>query len=498
MVVPSPTRFPEPPIAARRASGMFAQHDVVKVLLVSHSFPPLGTAGTETYTADLAVGLRARGHATEVFTAAKDISLEDLTLRTRTWRTVPVHELVNNLYYADFRQTWEHPAIERTFAEVLDRVRPDLVHFQHLMYLSAGCVELAHARGLPVVFTLHDYWLQCPRFGQRVHADGAICDTIDHGRCGTCLARFKFGQSPIEKRVGSLVAGVRSGTGINLAPIVRGAAGALNKGEAGEDRPEGAAELERAMAESARLRTETLRTRIVPLVDEFISPSRFLRERFMREWGLPAERIRHVPFGVDLAAFGARERTRSTRPRVAFIGSLVPLKGPHVLLEAWARLPPALRDACDLELYGPARHHPEYRRQLAERARAVGARLAGPLERGAVAEVLAQIDLLVVPSLWFENSPLIIHEARAAGTPLLVSDLGGMAELVREGVDGRRFRIGDAADLARQLQELLSDREQLAQLGRAPFEAPSFHAHVVAIEERYRALVAGRSYEEQA
>ena len=101
---------------------------------------------------------------------------------------------------------------EEVLRELLEELRPDVVHFMHLLYLSAGCVAQAARDGRPVFFTLHDYWLQCPRQGQRVHYDGSICHTIDFPRCGDCLAKYKFMQSPLERRAGKLVSSVRSAT----------------------------------------------------------------------------------------------------------------------------------------------------------------------------------------------------------------------------------------------------------------------------------------------
>jgi glycosyltransferase involved in cell wall biosynthesis len=97
--------------------------------------------------------------------------------------------------------------------------------------------------------------------------------------------------------------------------------------------------------------------------------------------------------------------------------------------------------------------------------------------------VLAAADLVVVPSTWYENAPLIILEARAMGTPLLVSDAGGMGELVDEEA-GLRFRLGDAGDLAERLRELLADPSRLGRLGGgAP--VPSLEETVSAVERIY-------------
>jgi glycosyltransferase involved in cell wall biosynthesis len=88
----------------------------------------------------------------------------------------------------------------------------------------------------------------------------------------------------------------------------------------------------------------------------------------------------------------------------------------------------------------------------------------GRFENARVAEILSGLDVTVTPSTWYENSPLAILESRAAGTPVVTAALGGMAELVRDGVDGLHFRPGDAADLARQLQRLLDEPDLLPRL----------------------------------
>lgn len=479
----------------------------MRILLVSHNVPPHGTAGTETYTADLAQELARRGHAVAVFAGKKDILRREGRVLARRDGDVEIREIVNNLYHADLRGTWDNPRVERAFDALLREHRPDVVHFQHLMYLSAGCVAAAKAHGARVLYTLHDYWLTCARMGQRVHTDGGLCRTVDFARCGTCLPAHAWTQPWAARAVGPALALLHETTGVDLAdaarrvraryerpraaahepastPIARDAASPAETrvptgGSAGS-----APGSELAVAAAARWRE--LRERVGAHVDLFIAPSRFLRGRFVEEWGIDPRRIELVRFGFDRRRFtGARTPSPDGRLRVGFLGTLVPLKGPHVLLEAWSRLPPSIRSRGRLVLRGPARADAAYQDRLLELARASGAEIPGPLSRDEVAPFLASTDLLVVPSVWFENSPLVIQEAIACRTPLLVSDLGGMAELVVPGENGLRFPAGDVDALTRALTDAIEGRAGLERLYVAATPLPTFAEHVDVVLERY-------------
>jgi glycosyltransferase involved in cell wall biosynthesis len=460
----------------------------MRVLLVSHRFPPGHAAGTETYAAQLGDVLAQRGHEVRAFAAIKDIASREHTLRERVHGRVAVTEVVNNLCYTDFRQTWDEPRIERVFAELVARARPEVVHVHHLMYLSIGCVEIAARAGAVVVFTLHDFWMHCARFGQRLHADGSICESVDFARCGDCLARFKYRQTPLEAAVGRGLARVRSSLGVDLSAPAR-RVGRAWSGAAARTRGDPAAAA--ALASAAELRSRAFLERVVPRVARFVAPSRFLLERFV-EWGLPREQVEYVPLALDARAFDPARRAReagagSAPLAVGFIGTLARHKGAHVLLDAWSRLPESLRSAARLGLFGPEPPDVEYGRELARLAARSGASLRGPLPRERVPEALAALDLLVVPSIWFENAPLVITEALAMRTPVLASDLGGMAELARPERGGERFRAGDAADLAAKLAGLVEDRERLTRLGRAAARPIDVADHAATIESIYAA-----------
>jgi glycosyltransferase involved in cell wall biosynthesis len=228
---------------------------------------------------------------------------------------------------------------------------------------------------------------------------------------------------------------------------------------------------------------------MLPNIDQFLAPSRTVLDR-MVSFGLPARRIRHVPLGVDLDVVAAPRR-RGGAPVFGFIGTLAPHKGVHVLIEAMKYLKGHGR----LLVFGRGDYYPRYAATLQTLAQRLPVEFKGSVPRQEIGRAFAQIDVLVMPSVWLENYPIVIQEARAARVPVIASDIGGMREAVRDGVDGLLFRAGDAAALARKMAALLREPERIEELAAAA-EAPATLAdHVDAIEERLaRAVEARRNH----
>ena len=428
--------------------------------------------------------------------AEKDVSRPDTRWVEREHEGLPVHELTRNLLHDDFRETWDDPRVDARFAELLARLEPDVVHAQHLLYLSAGLLREARARGAATVFTAHDFWLECPRLGQLVHADGRRCATVDFARCGTCLPSFAWRQPRAARGAARWLSAVRSATGLDLGPWAAGLSRRLRaRVSAGAGAPDPAPEpaVERFRALAAE-RSAALLARFRADVQHVFAPSRFLRERLVA-WGLDGAAVEHLATGVDRSgvlpraappgagrrpAHGALPRlARAAQGRARAPGGV----GAARPRAARRRAPRALRAArTRAGLRG---------RAGAARARALGAGLGPSLDRAGVAAALARADLLVVPSLWFENRPLVILEALAARLPVLVSDLGGAAELVEPGRGGWRFRAGDAGELAGRLEDVLARPERLAELAGARAEdLPGWEVLVercLAVYERCRA-----------
>jgi glycosyltransferase involved in cell wall biosynthesis len=303
-----------------------------------------------------------------------------------------------------------NPRIDSVVTELVRHSRAELVHVHHLVHLSTTLLGSLAELGVPIVVTLHDYWWLCVA-GQLLNEGGVH----EPEQCGErCLRYLLFNRHKAFGAFGFLFA-----TATRLQ----------------------ARRLDRFVQERQRRLVAELR-----LADLVVAPSRSLGERYAR-CGVDSARIEHWDYGTELAGIVRRERGQDSQLRFGFLGRLVPEKGPHLLLEAFRDL----GIAATLELFAEPAPNLGYRRELARLAERCGARFAGPFENSRVGEILDRIDVLVVPSLWWENSPIVIHEAFAAGIPVIAARAGGMAELVTDDRDGLLFELGNAGDLRRAL-----------------------------------------------
>ena len=431
----------------------------MKILQVIHGYPMRYNAGSEVYTQTLCRGL-AGGHEVHVFTREEDPFAPDFRLREERDAgdsRIALH-VVNN---PRNRDRYREPGVDRRFAEVLDRIRPDVVHVGHLNHLSTSLPREAAARSIPVVYTLHDYWPMCPR-GQfmQMHPDDpkdlwAVCGGQEDRKCAEhCYARY-FGGAPEEQETD--IAYWTGWVGRRMRHM-------------------------RDMCE---------------LVDYFIAPSCYLHDRYRDEFGLPASKLVYLDYGFDLTRLKGRQARPAGGPFVfGYIGTHIPAKGIQDLVRAFGKVPGAPL----LRIWGRPRGQDT--EALKALARALPGDAGGRIEwfpeyRNAdiVRDVFDRVDAIVVPSVWAENSPLVIHEAQQAWVPVIAADAGGMAEYVRHGVNGLLFEHRSRKSLAGQMQAFVDDPALAERLGRRGYlysqtgDVPAIEDHVRAVEAIYeRAL----------
>ncbi|MBI3819618.1 MAG: glycosyltransferase [Planctomycetes bacterium] len=441
----------------------------MRIAVVAHSYPPARLGGAEIYSEAYANALAALGHEVFVYAAEKNVAQADGSVRAERRGGVAITWITNNLYYSHFEETYRRPSTVPQYLQFLAEARPGIVHFQHLMDVGAALPRETKKKSpaIAVAMTLHDYWFTCPRFGQRYHPDGFICEDIKIDVCARCVESMEWRQPRGFAIGGAALSKLKRATGIDITKPAKNALARIRR-----SRPSISAATEAADPGTSAAMTSRrpyFEREVYPFVDLFFSPTRALAVELLRH-GLPARKTSVQRLGIEPLAPGPPPRPRETgRPIiVAFHGQFTRPKAPDLLLNAWISLSRSTRGGATLILRGAPRD-PAFYKEIETLAAAAGAALEAPFSRDSAAEKLAATDLLVVPSVWWENAPLSILEAFSMRVPVLATNHGGMAELVEEGVGGFRFRAGDAADLAAMITKLVQHPALLREAAaRAP------------------------------
>ncbi|MBO9315376.1 MAG: glycosyltransferase family 4 protein [Chloroflexus sp.] len=434
----------------------------MRILLAVHHFPPRYSAGAELYVMRLARALLRHGHQAEVvcvetIEATKPFRVD---VESDQYAGIPVWRLHLGLQDAPAQWSYDNPAIAAWFEQQVQLSQPDIVHLHSGYLIGIGALRAAHAQGIPTVVTLHDYWFLCPRI-TLLRGDGSLCPQppTDPAECAWCLhldqRRYRW-----------------------PARFSAGLAGKVWIALAGQT--------ERTRQQARR---DTLRAALAQ-ADLVTSPSQFLANLF-KEWHIPVQTIR---LGLPRESFASIPPVQAgSTIRLGYIGQIAPHKGIHLLIRALKRLP-ANGKSIELRIFGNLDQHPAYTRSLHH---LIGGdpriHLAGKFSHDQLPNVLEQIDVLVVPSIWYENSPIVVLEARAAGRPVIASRSGGLVELVQDEVDGLLFTTGDSRDLARQLQRLRTEPGLLERLRDGIQPPPLLDEEMQIIFQHYTALVERRT-----
>ena len=446
----------------------------MRVLHAIHDFLPRHRAGSEIYAFELA---RQQALQDDVFVLAAeyDPAAAHGTLRWRTVGGLTVIEVVNNWEFRSFEDTYSSPRMNAQLAHALDAVRPDVLHVHNLLNLSFDLPRLARERGAVVAATVHDYTLVCPSGGQRVHvAEEHVCAEIDPERCSRCFVQSPWYSQMSAGRLTRASAGRAIGrAGLllrRLAPATAVAA-ARSIGAA----PVLPSDIRRRLA-CARHVFET--------VDLFVAPSASIGAELVR-LGVDAGRVEISDYGFARSPASTRVARDAGSPvRIGFVGTLVWHKGVHVLLEA-ARL---LEGSFEIHLHGDASTFPEYVAALRRAAARLPVVFHGGFDRREVAHIYGALDVLAVPSLWPENSPLVIHEAFMHGVPVVGSRTGGIPDLVTDGVNGLLADPFSADSLRNALKRLLADSGLRERLAAASPPVKSIAEDAAEWQARYQSL----------
>lgn len=387
--------------------------NAARVLIVSHGHPQQSKGGGEMAAHQLHDEFTRQGHSSLLLAASTPTArLHPGALAAPDRARADGSELLLAAASDDFHLGSVDPPSLRMFRRVLDRFRPAVVNFHHYFRIGVEAIREVKRfdRNVPVVLTLHEYLAICHRHGQMLKTNGQLCFRSSPTECAACFPERSPAQFHARKRY------IQSF-------------------------------LQRA--------------------DAYVSPSKFLVERYV-DWGLPAERFSVIENGqtvprpderiiappIQLRPDGTPDHD-APRRRFAFFGQINPYKGVDLLLEAMNLLSREDRKDVIVEIYGGGLggQSQEFRAKIDGLHEKVRRQVTfhGEYEPSQLGNLITRCDWVVVPSIWWENSPLVIQEAFKYKRPVICAGIGGMAEKVEHMKTGLHFRAHNARDLAETL-----------------------------------------------
>jgi glycosyltransferase involved in cell wall biosynthesis len=411
----------------------------LKILQICHNHPSLHPGGTEIFAHDLFGALKAVPGVNAAFLACVSGLHRDPKPGTRLQAMGHNSDeiLLWSGHYDRFYQSQvDLYGVVPELAAFLRSFQPDIVHVHHTMLLGIEMLFLIR-RVLPqarIVYTLHDYFPICANEGQMVTTqEHALCRGASPDACHRCFPK--------------------------------------------------------ATPDKFVLR-ETHLKNMFRLVDRFLAPSEFLKSRYVA-WGLAPDRIEVMRNGRPSVAVPPPRAARSRPDVFGTFGNVSPFKGTLVALRAAERLVAAGERDFEMRIHGGTLFQTDAFKadfDAAIKSAAPAARHLGTYDAVTMPPLLADVDWVVVPSIWWENAPLVISEAFRAGRPVLCSGIGGMAEMVEDDVNGLHFRPNDPADLARVMRRAMTEPGLWARLSANLPAVPTIKDSARAHLELYNGL----------
>ena len=422
----------------------------MKILKVIHGYPYRYNAGSEVYSQMLCHELVHQGHEVVVFTRQENPYTQEYSVAWETDVLSPTIKvcLINMAHAKD---GYKHSQVDKAFADLLDHYKPDVVHIGHLNHLSTSLVREAGSRDLSIVFTLHDFWLMCPRgqFLQGINSKTdnlyPVCDNQEHEKCARqCYWRY-FGDQ-----------------------------------EDKEDLTYWTNWVEKRM-EHVRDMTSH--------VDLFIAPSHYLRNRFIDDFNIEPEQIIYLDYGFHKERLNHRHREKEKDFVFGYIGTHKQAKGIFHLLQAFSQIDGPAR----LKIWGsPLQPFTSslqlYVKNLGQEIESRIEWMGGYRNDDIVSDVFNHVDAIVVPSIWGENSPLVIHEALEAKVPVITADYGGMREYIQHDINGLLFEHRNPISLAKQMKRLIDEPLLSSQIVKKGY-LQSEDGHIPSIQDHVKQIV---------
>lgn len=411
-----------------------------KILIVSHLFPPYAMGGSEIVAYEQSKVLKKIGFEIKIFSGRLDNKRKRYAIREEK-REFKIKYV--NLHNEDFANTlylnFEKREIEDLFRKTIFEFAPDLIHFHNIYPFSLKLIDEAYQKSIPSVMTLHDYWGIC--FKNTLLTDEERICNKKYTECVYCQSVFS------------------------------------------------------SVNNDRLLLTERNKEFLDYLskVNLLISPSRYLINRFI-ECGIPAAKTVVINNGINISRFSKKRNKHSNKIRFGYIGAIKVHKGVENVLKAISGLDFEHKRAMILKIVGTGEGlYIEYCKRLMQEFQILDiVQFLGEIENIKISGFLMNIDVLVVPSIWPENLPVTIMEALASGIPVLASDIGGIPELIEDGVNGFLHKHDDPLSLTENIIKIIRQPNLIRDMRDAclekvrPFDLTN---QVKIIADRYRQLI---------
>lgn len=383
-----------------------------QVLIIAHNHPHFFPGGAEIFAYDLFKAIREHTDYKPFFLAAADPNQREVHTGTPFQMLVDAED--EALFWGGaFDYFYQSQQILNfiylDFKAFLQQLQPDVIHFHHTIRFGVEAIQVARQTlpNVKIVFTIHEFILICNRDGQMVRKDNnELCEFASSNRCYRCFPEY----SP----------------------------------------------------QQFKMREEFLKAHL-DLVDQFISPSYFLAKRFI-DWGLPEAKMTVMENGRQVYESAPHRQLEpgEKRNQFGFFGQINPYKGTLLILEAVEYLVKNDFKDFHINFFGNiASGFPEFKAEFLEFLDKYKDLVTyhGKYKQTEIPELIQLVDWVIVPSVWWENSPLVIQEVFMHKRPIICSDIGGMAEKVEDMMTGLHFKVKNAASLAKKMKKAISDLE---------------------------------------
>ena len=416
------------------------------ILKIIHGYPPQYNAGSEVYSQSICIEL-SKYHKISVFTREENLYAPCFSIREEKINENLTLYLVN---HPQGKDGYRHQQMDDVFTSLLKKLQPNIAHIGHLNHLSTGLVDVLNLFKIPIVYTLHDFWLMCPRGQFLTRSIGnpegnfQLCTHQNDRKCATDCYKVYF--SGIKENEASDIKQWESWVHHRMKEVKR----------------------------------------IVSKIDLFIAPSKYLENRFVQDFCITKEKIIYLDYGFPTQYLLPTQKINANELYTfGYIGTHIPAKGVNLLIEAFKRLEqPAI-----LKIFGRENGQSTKALQVMASSSKNKIEFLGEyINQNLVNDVFSKVDCIVVPSIWGENSPLVIHEAQACKIPVITADFGGMKEYVAHKVNGLLFKHREVESLAEQLNFAVSNPEKMKNLGKVGY-LYSENGLIPNIEEHCKQLV---------